>query len=163
MTFMPSAINLSRTMSDISSSSRIMMRGAISTTDTSLPSRPKACAISQPIGPPPKTISRFGCSSIPHNVSELYQLHCSRPSMGGTNGRAPVARMIFRAVIVCPFTSTAHGLTTLPSPIMQSTPRLVNRSTESCGSIFLMAACTRAITSLKSNSALAVFTPYFCE
>ena len=46
-----------------------MMRGAISTCVTAEPSRAKACASSQPIGPPPSTTSLAGSSRRLHSVS----------------------------------------------------------------------------------------------
>ena len=52
-----------------SGSSRSISRGAISTCVTWLPSRAKACASSQPIGPPPSTSSRRGSvADVPERV-----------------------------------------------------------------------------------------------
>ena len=68
---MPSDRNFRRTISLTSGSSRSISRGAISTSVTRLPSRAKACASSQPIGPPPSTSSRGGSVRSSHSVSEV--------------------------------------------------------------------------------------------
>ena len=57
----PHAVALERACArapDTSSSSRVSRRGAISTCVTCEPRRAKACASSQPIGPPPSTTRR---------------------------------------------------------------------------------------------------------
>ena len=56
----PSRANRACTTSAASGSSRGRMRGAISSSVTSLPKRAKACASSQPMGPAPITASREG-------------------------------------------------------------------------------------------------------
>ena len=51
--------------------SRIISRGSISTRVTCEPMRAKAWASSQPIGPPPSTTRRAGCSCSCHTESEV--------------------------------------------------------------------------------------------
>jgi hypothetical protein len=92
------------------------------------PRRAKACASSQPIGPPPSTTRRAGSLRNSQTLSEVRQPIASMPGIGGTKGRAPAAITIERVVSVCflpsaPVISTAHGETILASPCTQSTPR----------------------------------------
>ncbi len=68
---MPSDRKLRSTVSLTSGSSRSISRGAISTCVTWLPSRAKACASSQPIGPPPSTSSRRGSVRMFQSVSDV--------------------------------------------------------------------------------------------
>ena len=74
-TFTPLSRSTVSENSATSLSSRPISCGARSTWVTSLPKRAKACASSQPIGPPPNTIIRFGVSSSSakrlHSVSEV--------------------------------------------------------------------------------------------
>ncbi len=70
-TSMPSAVNRSCSSAETSGSSRVSSRGAASTSVTLLPSRAKACASSQPIGPPPRTTSRRGSSRSSQTVSDV--------------------------------------------------------------------------------------------
>ena len=67
----PPSRKRARTISEISGSSRTRMRGSISTCVTCEPKRAKACASSQPIGPPPSTSSRCGSARRSHSVSEV--------------------------------------------------------------------------------------------
>ena len=70
----PSACSAWRASSETSGSSRIMMRGAISTCCTRAPSRASACDNSQPIGPPPSTTMRRGISSSSAKLSHRVSL-----------------------------------------------------------------------------------------
>ena len=70
-TSMPSARKRCATISEISGSSLIMIRGSISTCVTLEPRRAKHCASSEPIGPPPSTTRRCGSSRSSQTVSEV--------------------------------------------------------------------------------------------
>ena len=64
--------------------------GAASTTVTRLPNRANTWASSQPIAPPPSTISDSG-SSLVSMASRFVQYGVpARPSIGGTAGAVPV-------------------------------------------------------------------------
>ena len=78
-----------------------MMRGAISTCVTALPSLAKLCASSLPIGPPPSTTKRFGSAVRPQTVSLVRKPASFSPGIGGTNGLAPAAMTMFFVVSVC--------------------------------------------------------------
>ena len=141
------------------------MRGSISTCVTLAPNRAKACASSQPIGPPPSTTRRGGSLRRSQSDSEVRYRILSRPGIGGTKGAAPAAMTIERVVRrrVVPSSrriSTSQGDTIFASPMMHSTPICVKRSTESCGSMVFTTRWTRSMTSAKSNSATALLSPY---
>ncbi len=118
------------TSADTSGSSRMRMRGSISTCDTLAPKRAKHCVNSEPMGPPPSTTKRFGRSRKFQTVSLVKNPASAKPGIGGTNGRAPVAMTMFFAVNVCfdpseLVTSTAHGETMRALPVKHSTPKPV--------------------------------------
>ena len=73
-TTIPSASKALWTSTDTSSSSRFIRRDAISTCVTCEPSRAKACASSQPTGPPPSTTKRGGTWSSLANSSHSVSL-----------------------------------------------------------------------------------------
>ena len=83
---------------------------------TWVPSRAKAWAISQPIGPAPMIASRRGCSVNPNSVSFVRYGTAARPGIGGTAGRPPVAITARRNVSVLPATSIADALVNRASP-----------------------------------------------
>jgi hypothetical protein len=129
-TFTPSARSDAATSSETSGSSRTMMRGAISTCVTALPSRAKLCASSLPMGPPPSTTRRAGNSVRPQTVSLVRKPASLSPGIGGTKGPAPAAMTMALVVSVCcrpsaSFTSTVHGLVMRAWPCSTSTPRPV--------------------------------------
>src|SRR6266705_1294573 len=95
---MRSSRNCRATISEISGSSRIRMRGSISTCVTRDPNLAKHWASSQPIGPPPRTTSRGGNALKVHTVSEVMQPASASPGIGGTKVRAPAAMTIARVV-----------------------------------------------------------------
>src|SRR5438034_3470783 len=81
---MRSSRNCRATISEISGSSRMRMRGSISTCVTRDPNLAKHWASSQPIGPPPSTTSRGGSALKVHTVSEVRQPASASPGIGGT-------------------------------------------------------------------------------
>ena len=93
----------------------------------------KACASSQPIGPPPSTTRRSGFSVSDQMVSEVTWRTESMPGMFGMTGVAPVAMTMARVLRVCLVakppasvsTSTVHGEVMRARPWMTSTPNLV--------------------------------------
>ena len=87
---MPSARKRAATSSEISGSSRIRMRGSISTCVTCEPSRAKHCASSLPIGPPPSTTRRLGRARRSQTVSEVSGPSSRRP--GNRRNERPRAR-----------------------------------------------------------------------
>ena len=122
-------------MSASSGSSRISSRSSISIRVTSTPRRERDCASSTPIAPPP-TIARDAGRSVRSNASAWVKYPTSsRPGMGGTAARVPVAITNRRAVMRRPSTSTSCGETNLASPSTTSTPMPRKRSGSSCGAM----------------------------
>jgi hypothetical protein len=70
--------------------------GAASMISTRLPSRAKAWPSSEPVGPPPSTVSAVGSSRRSQTVSLVRKFTPSSPAMGGTVGREPVAMIAAR-------------------------------------------------------------------
>ncbi len=123
----------------------------MSITVTSLPRRRNACAISQPMGPPPTTSSDGTGSRRSNTVSLVRYGTSATPGIGGTAGREPVAITNVFAVRRRPATSNAAGPVKRPSPKMTSTPRPRKRSGLSLGSISPITARTRVITRARST------------
>ena len=125
---MPSAWKRFITRSETSASSRIKIRGSISTCVTCEPKRAKHCVSSLPIGPPPKTTRRLGSLRKFHTLSEVSGFASASPGIGGMKGRAPAAMTMFLVVKVfspaAVLTLTSHGDTMVASPCTHSTPRL---------------------------------------
>ncbi len=123
----------------------------MSTTVTSLPRRRNACAISQPMGPLP-TISSCGTFSRRSKIVSLVRKGVvSRPGIGGTAGREPVAMTNWLAVNRRPSTSKASAPVNRPSPKITSTPRPRKRSGLSLGSMPAITPATRSITRARST------------
>ncbi len=103
-TFAPSTISTpsrrrrSTAIAESSGSSRPNTRRPSSTV-TFAPSRRWACAISMPMGPPPTTIRCAGHSVFSKIFSLVKKGSLSRPGIGGTAAREPVATTKRRAVI----------------------------------------------------------------
>ena len=96
-TRMPSSRNTRVTSSLVSGSSGARIRSATSSTVTSVPKRANACAISQPMGPPPITSSESGRSAT-FTTSRLVQYGvASSPSIGSRAGDVPTLRTTPRA------------------------------------------------------------------
>ena len=99
-----------------SGSSRGRRRGSRLTIATSLPSRRKACASSQPIGPAPTTSRRRGRSVKEKIVSLVRKPASARPGTGSVAAREPVATTARLKRSCWPPTSTVSGPTKRASP-----------------------------------------------
>ena len=113
----PSRTSASATSRAASDSSFGSTRGSSSIRSTCVPSLAKACASSQPTGPPPSTARRRGCSARSKIVSFVSGASSRRPRSGGTQARAPVAMSVLRVRSVAPATAISCALTKLASPI----------------------------------------------
>ena len=75
------------------------IRGRASSMVTLRPARTQAVANSRPMAPPPMIMTSAGKAANPaRNWSESTATASSAPSMGGMDGREPVARMMWSAV-----------------------------------------------------------------
>ena len=113
----PSAVRASAITADVSGSSRSRSRSSASTNVTRVPSRANACAISQPMAPPPRTIIESGRRSRSNSVSLVSGADSRRPGIAGTVGRAPVATTNRFERIARPSTSTAVGRREAGEPV----------------------------------------------
>mmetsp|Transcript_77458 Transcript_77458/g.171119 ORF Transcript_77458/g.171119 Transcript_77458/m.171119 type:complete len:222 (+) Transcript_77458:617-1282(+) len=95
-TWMPSSRKTSRINAAASLSSAPMISGATSNTVTSLPNLRKACAISREMGPAPSTMKRLGSAVRLNSVALVRKGVCSKPGIGGTFARPPVAMTALR-------------------------------------------------------------------
>ena len=111
------------------------------------------------MAPPPIINSLLGSVCNCHRVSEVRGSVSAKPGMGGIIGLAPVARIIFSALTWRPSIATCQGLIICACPATQSTPKRVNRSSESWGSISDMTSLTRPITAAKSTSGTPTLMP----
>nr|WP_275655851.1 hypothetical protein [Arthrobacter agilis] len=135
----PSWRRLSRTIAAASRSSfgRISERTSMV---TRLPSRPKACPISQAIGPPPMITSRDGSSARSQMVSDVTYRASPRPGISGRNGSLPVATRACRKRTVTPSSSAVPDAVKRSLPDLTSTPAASSVSGASSGSMVVMAA-----------------------
>ncbi len=131
----------------MSGSSFGRMRSITSSTVTFAPRREKVCASSRPIGPAPRTASVLGRAFRSKTVSCVWKPAASRPGIGGTTGRAPVAiTMRFDRRRPTPSTSIVSGPTKRASPNCTSTPIARKRSGSSWCATVSLAAFTRERT-----------------
>ena len=107
--FIPSFVKESQMNCTISESSRGKIPRSRLKIVTSEPSLLKACASSEPIGPPPITARCLGCLRSCQRLSECENETSSNPGVGGIKGRAPVATTMFFVVKTRPLTSTSCG------------------------------------------------------
>mmetsp|Transcript_7835 Transcript_7835/g.13579 ORF Transcript_7835/g.13579 Transcript_7835/m.13579 type:complete len:218 (-) Transcript_7835:509-1162(-) len=94
--WMPSSRKTSRINAAASLSSAPIISGATSNTVTSLPNLRKACAISREMGPAPRTVKRLGSAVRLNKVALVRKGVCSKPGIGGTFARPPVAMTALR-------------------------------------------------------------------
>ena len=95
------------------------------------PKRQKACASSQPSGPPP-IISRLGGSTVRSNTVSLVRKPASAsPGIAGNIERDPVAIIAFLKRNRIPSTSTASPLVKRAVPKNTSMPSAARRAAES--------------------------------
>jgi hypothetical protein len=89
----PSFSSCRRTRAAHSASSRKRISPCCSTTDTWLPKRRNACAISTPTDPPPMTASRAGSSSSSKRLLFVRSREPGNPATCGRTGELPVQMM----------------------------------------------------------------------
>ncbi len=154
-TAMPSAANTSSSTLEVSGSSRATRRGRASTIVTAVPTRRKAWASSQPMAPPPSTISDRGAAASSNTFSFVRYARSASPSIGGTTGRAPVATTIRRARIDRPPTSSSVGARNRARPSRTSTPSRPSTSGVSVAAMRSMLRCTPAMASAKGSPRFA--------
>ena len=106
-----------------SGSSAATSRGSASTTVTSAPNDFHTLANSQPITPPPSTMTDSGTRSSRSAWSEVRMRSPSTSIPGSDLGYEPVARTTLRAEYAVPSTVTSPGPVIRPAPSMTVTPR----------------------------------------
>mmetsp|Transcript_115447 Transcript_115447/g.337647 ORF Transcript_115447/g.337647 Transcript_115447/m.337647 type:complete len:429 (+) Transcript_115447:239-1525(+) len=142
----PSCSSVLCTTDAASGSSGPRMRAKPSKSVTSEPKRRKACAISKPIGPPPKTIKRGGNSVRLNSVAFVRYGASAKPGMGGTFARAPVAITAFRNFSCCSPTFSSCGPVKVALPMYMSAPAFTVVSHESTGAICARSFLIRSMT-----------------
>ncbi len=127
-----------------------------STTVTRVPRRLKACDISAPIGPAPKTISEAGKRSSSKSSRLVMTGVRSRPGIGGRAAEEPVAITQQRAVAAAPPSMrTVWSSLKAAAPKRTLAPRPQKRSSESWCWMAPITVRMRSRTRLKSTGGTA--------
>ncbi len=147
-------------IADASGSSLGRTRAPRCTIVTEDPSLAKACASSQPTGPPPRMTSSRGRTSKSQRFSLVRTWTSPIPGTAGTAGSDPTAISTWRAEMVRPSTLTPPSGSTWARPSITLTPAASSASGESTGSMCVMAARTCCITRAKSTVTASTSTPY---
>ena len=138
-------------------------RSCSSTTVTSDPSERHACAISTPMTPPPRMMSRSGTSCAVTIFRESHGSESASPSMGGIAADVPVATTTARRAESSRTSPSAPVTSTVRSPLMRPWPRTSTAFTDAshctCPSSFQFPAKALRMRSARATSMPPVMAP----
>ena len=162
-TSMPLRSKALPTNSPAAGSSTGSSRSCNSTTVTSDPSERHACAISTPMTPPPRMMSRSGTSCAETIFRESHGSESASPSMGGMAAELPVATTTALRAVSSRTSPSGIVTDTARSPVMRPCPRTSAAFTDAshctCPSSFQLLAKALRACSARSTSMPPVIAP----